>query len=159
MGSRGTKTVPTAIRLARGTHVPSRHGDPKQEPQGALLLVAPDAPESLGETGAKKWKSWCERLITLKLLEDRYLDALEMYCRAWDSLAVYEAVLKDEGEFFTTEKGFICRHPAATGAKQAREEIRRYQGEFGLTPSSSTGVKLSTTGKASGVPNRRKDVG
>lgn len=79
----------------------------------------------------------------MKLLETRFLDALEMYCRAWDKLTHYEAVLDKQGEFTTTEKGFICRHPAAVGARQARDEIRRYQIEFGLTPSSASSVKVS----------------
>lgn len=79
------------------------------------------------------------------MLESRFLDALEMYCRAWDRLAGYEAVLLEQGEFFVAESGYVGRHPAANGAKQARDEIRRYQQEFGLTPSSASGVKVAAT--------------
>lgn len=122
------------------------------------MATIPDPPESLGEVGRAKWAQWGAELASLKLLESRFLDALEMYCRAWDQLAKHEATIaKNGGEFFTTAKGFVCRHPAATAAKQARDEIRRYQQEFGLTPSSSTSVKVST--KPSTVDKRKRFFG
>lgn len=158
MGQRGPKTIPTEIRLARGTHVNSRHGDPQQEPKGVVLKIVPDPPESLKETGIAKWKAWGPRLQSLGMLEERYLDALEMYCRAWDRLVYYQGILDDEGEFYTTDKGYVGAHPAATGLRQAREDILRYQREFGITPSASTGVKAAPAGKR-GVPNRARDMG
>src|SRR3990167_4162210 len=121
MGKRGTRPTPTAVKLARGTHRPDRHGDPDSEPHGALLGSVPVAPETLGEVGGAKWQEWGQHLASLGLLEQRYLDALEMYCRAWDRLAEYERILREDGEFVKTTKGYVCRHPAATGAKQARD--------------------------------------
>jgi P27 family predicted phage terminase small subunit len=157
MATKGPRPTPTELRLARGTHRNTRHGDASQEPKGDTIPL-PDPPESLKEHGVQKWIECGQKLSLLGLLESRYLDALEMYCRAWDRLAFYETTLEQTGEFFVAESGYVGRHPAANGAKEARDEIRRYQVEFGLTPSSSTGIKVSGSTKR-GVPNRAKDIG
>lgn len=151
----GRKSTPTAIKIAKGT-VRARDQLPLQ-PVGEAVASVPKPPKSLKATGKAKWKEWGQRLLQLKLLETRYLDALEMYCRAWDRLAEYEKVLNDQGEFFIAESGYVGRHPAANGAKQARDEIRRYQQEFGLTPSSAASVKV--TKKADGADKRKRFFG
>ena len=150
--------VPTALKLARGTFRKDRHGDHTLEPRGTVLKTIPKAPKSLGKHGKAKWKETGERLQSLGLLEDRFLEALEMYCSAWDRLAHYEDVLAKTDEFYAMPKtGHVCRHPAAIGAKQARADIHRYQNEFGLTASSSNGIKFTAPNKR-GMPNRANDV-
>jgi P27 family predicted phage terminase small subunit len=93
------------------------------------------------------------------LLESRHLDALEVYCRAWDSLHKSEATLKKDGEYVTAESGAMARHPAAINRDRARDDIRRYIIEFGGTPSSATSLRKDPAPKSGAVPNRKRDIG
>lgn len=151
----GRRPSPTALKIARGT-IRARDAVPLQA-KGEAIAGPPTPPKSLGDAGREKWAEWGARLAEMKLLETRYLDALEMYCRAWDKLAYYEEILAEQGEFTTTERGYVCRHPAAIGARQSREEIRRYQIEFGLTPSSASTVKVAS--KTDGTDKRKRFFG
>lgn len=147
-----TARLPTHIKLMRGT---DRSGGLANEPHQPQLTTVPDPPDSLGDVGVEKWLVTGEHLRSLGLLEQRYIDGLEIYCRAWDRLVGYEAVLEKEGEFKVTDKGFWHRHPAAAAAAQARDEIRRYQILFGMTPASSASVKTAPTG-SKGVRTRQR---
>lgn len=152
----GRKGIPDAIKMARGTFRADRAS--KSSVPSVPMQERPKAPESLDEIGRVKWEELVDQFIFLKLLERRFLDGMEMYCRAWDRLAHYEAAYKDN-EFTTVESGYVCAHPAIGLAKQARDDIRRYQVEFGFTPSSAKGVNATAPTKKAGVPNRARDVG
>lgn len=152
----GRKGLPDEIKLARGTFRSDRAT--KSNVQSAPLTERPLPPSSLGEIGRQHWGDLVEKLENLKLLESRFLDAMEMYCRAWENLAHYEDAYAGR-EFVTVESGYVCAHPAIALAKQARDEIRRYQIEFGFTPSSAKSVSASSQQGKRGVPNRAKDVG
>ena len=149
--------IPAEIKRMHGTYRPDR--DKQSAIQSVPMSVRPAIPDSLKDTGVAKWNEWVDILESLKLLERRYLDALEMYCRAWDRLVHYEGVIQEQGEFTVAESGYICAHPATALAKQAREEIRRYQTEFGFTPSSASSVATIKKAEKTGVPSRRRDLG
>lgn len=152
----GRKPLPVELKLARGTLRKGRDGDPAERPKGVALSVVPDPPEALGEMGLIRWKETCARLISMGVFEDRYLHSVEMYCRAWDALSEAEKVIKEEGMYYVVgDNGARAKHPAATEAKNARDEIRRYQVEFGFTPSSSSAVK-SKSGNKPTVPTRNR---
>lgn len=156
MGKPGPKPAPASLKIANGTFRPDR--DRQSAATGQVLTAIPKPPAKLGRIGKTKWLETWSQLDKSKLMESRFVDAVEMYCRAWDRLAHYELAHKGK-EFQVTDSGYVCAHPAIGLAKQARDEIRRYQTEFGFTPSSANGVgnKQTPQGK-SGVPSRRRDL-
>ena len=158
MPNRGVKPVPDAIRIARGTYRKDRHGTPetKVEPR---LIDDIAVPKGLGKAGKSRWSQWVETFRLDKMLEQRHLDSLEMYCRAWDRMEECEALAKKDGEYITSESGAMSRHPALIEAHACRESIRRYIIEFGGTPSSATNVRRQVAPKTAGVPNRQRDLG
>lgn len=151
----GRRPTPVELKVARGTDRKDRDGDVANRPKGATLSVIPDPPESLGEIGRARWEETCRRLTTMGVLEDRYLQAVEAYCLAYDALAAANAVIAKEGMYYAVgTNGAVAKHPAATEAKNARDEIRRYQVEFGFTPSAAGSVKSKTADKKAGPPTR-----
>lgn len=151
----GKKPAPAAVKIARGTFRQDR--DKKSSVAAIPMTDRPKPPAILGKTGKQKWEQTIDRLTELKLVEARFLDALEMYCRAWDRLEHYENESKEK-EFVEVESGYVCAHPAIGLAKQARDEIRRYQSEFGFTPSSADGIGGTPMKEKTGVPSRRRDL-
>jgi P27 family predicted phage terminase small subunit len=152
----GRKPLPVELKVARGTDRKDRDGDPASRPKGAVLSVIPDPPECLNDIGRVRWEETCRRLQTMGVLEDRYLQSVEAYCLAYEALAAANAVIAEEGMYYIFGKNnAIAKHPAATEAKNSRDEIRRYQIEFGFTPSSASTVKSKAPNKTT-VPNRTR---
>lgn len=148
--------LPVELHIAAGTYRPARHGK-SNATSGTMLDAIPDPPASLEASGKVKWQSIGTILQIRGLLQGRYLDALEMLCRAYDRLERYQAVLAKDGEFYTTKRGAIGAHPAVRLLAVARDDIRRYLIEFGMTPSSSNGIDVPPpSGKS--VPSRIRDL-
>lgn len=154
MAKPGPKPSPAAVHIAKGTYRADRHGEVKAT---IKLPSPPKPPKSLGTEGKAKWKELVEWFTDLEILEPRFLDAMELYCRAWDRLREYEDDCKKGRRYFTTDGGYVSVHPAVTLAKQARDEIRWYQEQFGFTPSSASRVNATgKKGKSGGVSTRRR---
>lgn len=150
----GRPPLPEEIKIARGTNRPGRAKVSPSIP----MTDKPDPPETLGEIGRAVWIDSVDQMQAHNMLERRYMAALLMLCEAYDRKAHYEAACKGK-EFTTVESGYVCAHPAIGLAKQARDEIRRYQTEFGFTPSSATGIGSPPQKTKGGVPSRRVDIG
>jgi P27 family predicted phage terminase small subunit len=154
--TRGRKRTPLALALSRGTYRPDRHGELSDQPVSVPLATIPAAPEALGAVGRAKWSELATILQRLGLLESRFLDALEMLCRAFDDLADAEATIRKENRYTKTIDGKPKLHPANVVAQQARDEIRRYLVEFGMTPATSTRVTSSGgANRPPSVPTRK----
>lgn len=155
MAGTGRKPIPTALKIARGTYRQDRHGDPDSQPAPDVLTKVPTAPRTLGKVGRKKWKDTAGKLIVLGLLTPVDLDALEIYCAAWDELAICDAELEKTGAYFTADSGYMGQHPVVNRRFKAIDNIRRFMTEFGMTPSSRTSVQVTTPPK-SGVRTRTR---
>lgn len=158
--TKGRPKTPLALKIVRGTYRPDRDGKLSDHVAGTVLTAIPTPPAALGETGKAKWTTTAEVLQSLGLLEDRFLHALECYCRAWDALHGAEADLAEQGSYFLAGNGKPRPHPAHLLAQHARDEIRKYQTEFGFTPSSSPRVTTSGgTNRKPAVPTRKSTYG
>ena len=153
MGRRGPHKQPTAIKLVRGTHRPDRDGDASSEPQPPPASLA--VPKDLGSFGALAWTEKAPLLLGLGLFTESDRGAFHTYCRAHDEIAKCDELLAEQGEDFTTEKGFVCQHPAVSRRFKWFEVKRRYEIEFGMTPSSRSGLKVDKP-NAAGVMTRKR---
>jgi P27 family predicted phage terminase small subunit len=138
MGERGPAPTPTNILHMRGTYRPDRHGG--VEPSGPLLDVAPPAPSYLRSLATEIWDAKAALLVELKLLTAGDLASLEGYCVAHERAIEAEAVVALQGRTVLTAQG-IKRHPELITAEKARADMRRYEQEFGLTPSARTRLR------------------
>lgn len=138
MGRRGPPPTPTRVLQMRGTYRNDRHGG--VEPTGRALVKVPPPPKELSDAAKKFWRRVARHLITVKLLTDGDLFALEGYVLAYERATEAEAIVRTEGRTVTTSQG-KKRHPELVTAEKARADMRRYEQEFGLTPSARTRVK------------------
>lgn len=140
MGRRGPPPTPTRVLQLRGTYRPDRRSD--AEPQPTPVGAVPKAPAYLGPVGRREWKRVAAELHTLQLLTVVDLAALEGYCAAYQRAVEAEKAVKVAGRLIRTPQGFLQPHPELAIAKQAWAEVRRFAGEFGMTPSARTRVRV-----------------
>lgn len=155
MGKAGPKTLPTAVKIANGTHRIDRHGDPNLEPKPEQLSENPIAPSTLGPVGVEQWNILAPQLRSLGLLTQLDLPALELMCAAYDELAQCNEELSKTPTFYATDKGTLCQHPMVNQRKNLRAEIKRLMACFGMTPSDRAGVQI-TKPKTTGIQPRKR---
>lgn len=149
MGQRGPKPTPTNILALRGsTLVPRRTGEPRPKVQ------APSCPAWVSPEGKAHWKDIAGILEGLQVLTvgDRaalglLVDALARYIEC--KRAVYGIPQREDGDpqtgtglTTTNAAGTLVKHPLAALMLDSWEQVLRACREFGLTPSSRTGVRL-----------------
>jgi len=157
--TRGRPKTPLALKISRGTYRQDRDGKLSDHVVGVPLASIPTPPAALGDVGRAKWTETATMLQRLGMLEERFLDALQMYCKAFDDLADAEATIRVQGRYTSTASGRPKLHPACTVADQARDEIRRYLTEFGMTPSASSRVSTSSgIARKPAVPTRKSSL-
>src|SRR5688572_16632889 len=110
MGKRGTHKTPDAIKIARGT-LRSRDGDPALRPKSSPAVLM-EPPEILGELGRRVWETTGPQLVAAGVLTEMDRIPFERYCRAHDEVVRLDAILKEQGEYFQTEQGYVGQHPA-----------------------------------------------
>jgi P27 family predicted phage terminase small subunit len=132
MGSRGPAPTPTRVLELRGTFRGDRHGG--VEPKPAAPRKVPPAPKHLGDEARRIWKRLAKELLELELLTGVDLVALEGYCVTYERAIAAEAIVASEGRTVATAQG-RKRHPELLTAEKARADLRRYDQEFGFTPS------------------------
>jgi len=138
MGSRGPAKKPAAMHKRKGNYRPSRHGGPE------LKASLPIAPPDLSPTAAAQWAVIGNELAESGLISLVDRTAFRMLC---ESVAVYlEAMdeIKNKGMIAYTEKGFPIQHPAVGIRNTAWTQIIAACKQFGMTPSSRTGLHLET---------------
>lgn len=153
MATRGRPRKPTAIKILDGTFREDRHGS---EPNVDALKKLPNPPSSLGKEGKSRWKIEGAKMMDKGILAETDLPALEVYCSAWDEVRHCEKVLAEQGEYFFRDNGTMSAHPAIRRKGEAQDRIRAYQREFGMTPSSRTGVKVEKRADQPAVIARKR---
>jgi P27 family predicted phage terminase small subunit len=137
MTKRGRKAKPSALRLVQGNpgHRPVNEDEPKPR-----KVFAPKPPRGLSKVEQAKWKKLCKQLSENRVLTELDLDALEMYVRSWHSMMQALADVKKRGKLITNATGGEVWNPSWTEYKHSVAVVRSLQAEFGLTPSSRTGI-------------------
>jgi P27 family predicted phage terminase small subunit len=105
--------------------------------------TVPVPPTWLGTVARDKWRELAPTLFKHGLLTDLDHDSFASFCDAFQELVDSTATLKKEGEYFTTEKGWIAQHPAVFKRNKALERLRRMGVELGLTPQSRRNLDVA----------------
>lgn len=98
-------------------------------------------PEWLGEKAKEKWRDVFPLFDRRGVVTELDLDALSIYCDAWQQLHEADAIVK-QGAYFETEKGYVGVHPACQRRAQAIATIRKMGEQLGLTPNSRRGLDV-----------------
>lgn len=138
---RGRKASPTVLKLLRGN--PGRRPLNKKEPQPKAAKHL-KCPVYFGKIAKAEWARIVPELQRLKLLSVVDLKALEVYCMTYQEYVEAERVLAKEGPVYKTqtkdgELAYKVR-PEKTISQKARQLLKGYLAEFGMTPSSRAGV-------------------
>jgi P27 family predicted phage terminase small subunit len=135
---RGPKPKPTALKLAQGN--PGKRKITTSEP----IPVAGDPvwPTEIKDTLAQqRWFSLVAELKAMNVLAKTDRDALVMYCLAFSRLVRAQAKVAEGGEVVNVG-GSPQPNPYLPIVNKAMEQMRKLGAEFGLTPSSRTGLRI-----------------
>lgn len=149
---KGRKMTPTAMKVLRGN--PGKRALPKNEPQGRRRQRTPSAPSYLGEDAAAEWRRVARTLHEMRVLTEADLQALALYCAAFERWRAAEAEIEKEGLVVptgTTGRG-VKANPAVSISNMAWEQMRKILIEFGMTPSSRARVQALDGGEAEADP-------
>lgn len=100
----------------------------------------PSCPAWLGREAKREWKRITPHLKKLGLISQIDRSALAAYCQAYHRWWEAEALIKEHGLTFTTDKGYVQQRPEVGIASSAMKQMRMFLTEFGLTPSSRTRI-------------------
>ena len=149
MGRRGPQPTPTAVLEARGSwRAAARKGEPQPK------VMVPDCPAWVSDLGREYWDEVAGMLAELGVMTeaDRHplalmVDALARYVAA-RAMVTTDGVLDEAKATYTTEGGAVCQHPAVNQMNKAMDQTMRLAREFGLTPSSRSGIIVGATSGA-----------
>lgn len=108
-----------------------------------MIYKLPPAPDHLGEYGIKEWDRTGPKLVEMKLLAETDLPAFEAYCMNIDLMIQARFAIRDKGMLINGARGWV-RNPAIAAFGQASTAVRGFVGEFGLSPSARSRIKLPT---------------
>ncbi len=137
MAKRGRKAKPTALKLVQG--MAGNRPVNKREPKPPTVYN-PRPPAEFTRIEKAKWREVSKKLAASRVLTEMDLDALEIYVRNW--VAMHEALndLNRRGKLLQTRTGGVMWNPSWSQYKHSEQVCRSVQAEFGMTPSTRTGV-------------------
>jgi len=133
---RGRKPKPTRLKQLAGN--PGKRPLPKAEAR--LATGIPAAPSHLLAEARREWRRMSQLLYDAGLLTHVDRAALAAYCQSWARWVKAERTITKKGETVWGVNGTMKISPWMMIAKQAKEEMRKFLIEFGMTPSSRSRV-------------------
>jgi P27 family predicted phage terminase small subunit len=141
----GPKSLPTAMKVLKGTDQPCRTN--KREPK--LPVERSLAPKWLSKKAQEIYLELSDVLVGMQVLTKADQTALEMLCDAYAEYREARAYIEDKGmtyETTATSGDVIYKvYPQVAIASDAYKRIRSMMTEFGLTPASRS--KVSAAGE------------
>lgn len=140
MGQRGPAKKPAAAKQRDKTYRADRDGGVN------LPANIPPVPEWLGAEGREEWARRAPQLEKAGLLSEVDQVTFGIYCQAYEQLvrSLGEINGKHGGYTTFTDKGNIIQHPAVSIMHKARADLLKLGREFGMTPSSRSGLNIGS---------------
>jgi P27 family predicted phage terminase small subunit len=133
---------PTALRIVEGN--PGKRKLNRKEPKPRVSHRRPSPPDWLGRTGKALWRKLTKELMPLGLLTVVDEHVLAMLCQAWSRYREADSEWTKSGPTFETANGYVAHHPHVSICRDMAKQVRALSGEFGLSPSSRSGIKGGT---------------
>lgn len=138
---RGRKPKPTHLKLLAGN--PGKR--PLNENEPVAPPGAPEPPGFLDAVAREEWNRMCEILSAMGILSRADRSALAAYCQAWSLYSDLVAKYLTSGPIIKTSNGNIIQNPILGAMNKADEKLRKWLVEFGMTPSSRTGITTNAS--------------
>jgi len=146
MAKRGKKQLPTAIVKQRGFYKPSRHKDHIGE-NNAIEFVhngIPTAPEHFDDKAVEIWQTILMQAQNVKgYISFLDLPLFEQYCECYSELHYLNNLCRGNKYYYEDDKGVKRINPLYQEKDKKRKTLISLAREFGFTPSSRTGLKLT----------------
>jgi P27 family predicted phage terminase small subunit len=148
MGQRGRPKQPTALRILRGN--PGKRPIPENEPQPAADAIEP--PAWVTGPALDKWHEVVPKLVAMGLMTNADTDTIGHYCVTFvewlKHLGLCQRgadiiVMKDEAG----KVRYAQVSPSATLVHKMGAQLLKIAREFGMTPSSRTGIASNEAGQ------------
>ncbi len=136
---RGRKPKPTRLKKLAGN--PGKH--PLNKHEARVGPEIPTCPSHLLGEARREWKRITVELYSAGLLTLVDRAALAGYCQAWARWVRAERELTKRGEVILGVHGTLKVSPWHTVAKNAKEEMRKFLVEFGMSPASRSRVEAA----------------
>lgn len=157
MGERGPKPLPTEVLERRGSwRAKLRKGEPQYEV--ARLEVAPTTRDRAAAELARVADAMAQAGVSTRadaLAWMQFCDVVEQYLAARELLSRPDGSLDPQALVAVSEKGSVYQHPAVGILNKCREQMMRFFGEFGLTPSARVGLTVGGKQEEQGDAKRR----
>lgn len=140
----GRKPKPSALKLIDGN--PGNRPISEHEPKPAKLYH-PEPPDSFTDLEKAKWREITDKLARCRVLTELDLDALEIYCREWVNLQEAISDINQRGKLLQMPTGGVMWNPSWAQYKHSQSVCRSIMAEFGMTPSTRTGIVASADEK------------
>ena len=143
MGKRGPPKKPTAIRLIEGN--PSKRPINKREPKPPS--GRPTCPRWLTLEAKREWRRAVPILEKMGVLTLADRAALAAYCQAYARWREAEEAIQKYGLIGKTPSGYVQQLPYVTIANKSLQIMRAFASDFGLSPSSRSGLVVEDPDK------------
>ncbi len=140
----GRKAKPTALKLIDGN--PGKRKPDPEEPKPAKVYE-PDPPDDYTEIQRMKWNEIAGKLARCRVLTELDLDSLDIYVREWCNLQEAIADINQRGKLLQMPTGGVMWNPSWAQYKHSQSVVRSIMSEFGMTPSTRTGLVASADGE------------
>lgn len=137
----GRKPLAIEDKEARGNPGQRKLPAPEERLKQEMLFEMPPPPEYLGEYGTKEWLRTGPELVRMKMLGQSDLPAFESYCMNIELMIQARLDIAEHGMTVLGHRGRV-RNPAIAAFGQASTAIRGFVGEFGLSPSARSRIRI-----------------
>ena len=138
MAKPGPRPKPTALKKLDGN--PGKRPLPEGEPMPQISSSVPLPPKTLDAVAKAEWNRTAANLYKLGLLTENDLTAFMGYCVCFSHWVNALKEIEKNGVLIKAQSGFPVQSPWISIANKSMVEMRKWLVEFGMTPSSRTGI-------------------
>jgi P27 family predicted phage terminase small subunit len=134
----GRPPLPTHLKLVKGTA--RQHRLNKKEPKPNVTV--PEPPSHLDDRAKAKFTELAKTLARYGVMTELDAGALARYAVVWCRWVDAEAEIKKRGPVVKTTSDNIIQNPFLAVANKCLLQMAQIEGEFGLTPSSRSRIRM-----------------
>jgi P27 family predicted phage terminase small subunit len=162
MPGKGFAPAPTKVKLLRGETRPSRVNYREPLPSAKIPAMPPD----MDDEAKVIWRRVIATMGKTGVIRSPHGDMLRGYCEAVVDYNRAHAVLAATGILVKGQRpGDIVKNPVWQIVREARDQMLKFGTEFGLSPSSQSGLQIepeqapNQVDRKLGLPPRLRAVG
>ncbi len=162
MGRRGPSKTPTGVKLAQGETRPSRVNFLEPAPRRAM----PTMPKDMDDRAKAVWRHVVREMASTEIIFAADRDVLRCYCEAVSQYESSMRTLVSSSPLVRgARSGDLIKNPLHQIVRDARDAVRLFARELGLSPSARAGLNVQMSGNGGdisaeiGPPPRLRVVG